>query len=219
MLKPTSILSSRQLLFLDTFNASSFTNTFYLSGGTALCGFYIPYRLSEDLDFFSEAEFDVLMVISWLKTVKPILGFSSFDLKTSFNRNIIFLDFQEETLKTEFTYYPFPTKTQSFHKIKIDSIHNIAINKLFTIYQNPRLRDYMDLYMILQKKKYRFHQLRLDAKVKFDWDIDILQLGSRLLQVQEQKDKPTLVTTFDYESMTAFFINEAKSFKKDVLSE
>ncbi len=32
-------------------------SSFYLSGGTALAGFYLFHRYSEDLDFFSENEF------------------------------------------------------------------------------------------------------------------------------------------------------------------
>lgn len=46
------ILNDVQKLFLELFGKRSFSQKFYLSGGTALAGFYIPYRFSEDLDFF-----------------------------------------------------------------------------------------------------------------------------------------------------------------------
>ena len=32
----------------------------------------------------------------------------------------------------------------------IDSLIDIATNKIFTIYQNPRSRDFIDLYLILK---------------------------------------------------------------------
>jgi len=50
------ILTKEQQTFLDIISNSSESTmeNFYLSGGTALTGFYIPYRYSDDLDFFSE---------------------------------------------------------------------------------------------------------------------------------------------------------------------
>lgn len=218
MLKPTKILTEKQLRFLELYSESLLTKSFYLSGGTALCGFYIPYRYSEDLDFFSESEFDVQSILVWLKSVKNQLKYDSFDIQTSFNRSLIFLEFASETLKTEFTYYPFPTKaSQEYLNVTIDSLEDIALNKLFTIYQNPRLRDFMDLFKIMQKKKFDFGQLRLDAKAKFDWDIEMIQLGGQLLKVTERKDTPVLVGEFDYEEMEAFLKDIAVSLQNEVL--
>src|SRR3989344_6426127 len=135
MLRPTKVLTKKQLLFLDIFNDSTLAQEFYLTGGTALCGFYIPYRYSEDLDFFSQNEVDVNNVIVWLKTNKNRLDYKSLDIQTTFNRNLIFLQFDDEVLKAEFTYYPFPAKNSNKYKqITIDSPEDIAMNKLFTIY-------------------------------------------------------------------------------------
>ena len=218
MLEPTNILTEKQLFFLKLFSTSPLTKSFYLSGGAALCGFYIPYRYSEDLDFLSENEFDIQSILVWLKSIKKQLEYDSFDIQTSFNRNLIFLEFGSETLKTEFTYYPFPTKaSQKYMNIVIDSIEDIALNKLFTIYQNPRPRDFMDLFKIMQKQKFDFRQLRLDAKAKFDWDIEMIQLGSQLLKVIERKDAPVVIGEFDYKVMEVFFTNIAASLQSEVL--
>ena len=65
----------KQLLFLDLFSDSNLTKNFYLSGGTALTGFYIPYRYSEDLDFFCENEFDIQAVVIFLKSIKNKLNY------------------------------------------------------------------------------------------------------------------------------------------------
>lgn len=47
------ILTERQRSFLEKVGgADLLTRQFYLTDGTALAGFYIPYRYSEDLDFF-----------------------------------------------------------------------------------------------------------------------------------------------------------------------
>lgn len=218
MLKPTEILTGRQLLFLDKFSQSNLVNSFSLSGGTALCGFYLPYRYSEDLDFFSEHEFASQSILIWLKSIKNDLRFSSFDIQTSFNRNLIFLKFGNEILKTEFTFFPFPAiKSNKYKNIIVDSIQDIALNKLFTIYQNPRLRDYMDLYKIILQEKYSLQNLRKDAKIKFDWNIDPIQLGSQLLKVKESKDFPKLFDKFDYHAMENFYRKIALELKNEFL--
>ena len=54
-----SILSNNQKNILSLLAKEKIiNNNFYLSGGTALAEFYLNHRLSEDLDFFSEKEFD-----------------------------------------------------------------------------------------------------------------------------------------------------------------
>ena len=46
------ILTSRQLTALEILSKDKFIENFYLSGGTALVGFYSPYSYSDDLVFF-----------------------------------------------------------------------------------------------------------------------------------------------------------------------
>jgi len=61
-----NILTERQLTFLDAIRKeSSFAKQFCLTGGTALAGFYLFHRYSEDLDFFSEEEVDARIKFDW----------------------------------------------------------------------------------------------------------------------------------------------------------
>lgn len=70
-MKVTKIVTKIQQLILDEFSENKYlTDNFVLSGGTALAGFYLPYRFSEDLDFFSLEEVNVLDVTTFLKSVK-----------------------------------------------------------------------------------------------------------------------------------------------------
>lgn len=219
MLKPTKILTSTQRTFLSLLGKSKHSSHFTLSGGTALCGFFIPYRYSEDLDFFSKEEFDIQQVVVWIKSIKKTIAYTSFDIQTAFNRNLIFLNFNKKQLKTEFTYFPFPSKnTQKYMDISVDSLEDIALNKLFALYQQPRLRDYMDFYMITKTDEYKLDQLRVNAKTKFDWDIDPIQLGSQFLRVTEFQDKPNTIGTFPYKQMEQFFRNSATSLSSEILS-
>lgn len=219
-MKPTRILTDTQKIFLDLFSQSELTKHFYLTGDTALVGFYLPYRLSEDLDFFSEEEFEIQMAVSFLKSIKNKLKHKEIDINTSFNRNLIFLKFSDFVLKTEFTYFPFTQieKPALYKKVKVDSLLDIAANKLFTIYQKPRSRDYMDLYIICKENNWSIKELTKMAKTKFDWHIDPIKLGTQFLQCRELKDYPHLLTDLKEEDWQNFFLSEAEKLKENILS-
>ena len=213
MKKGKSLLSKKQKRLLSLFSENKpLRGAFYLTGGTALAAFYIPYRYSEDLDFFSEDEVDPALLVVFLKSIKEKLGYEEFDLNTSFNRNLLQLKFKDEVLKLEFTYFPFPQieTPQTKDGVKVDSVLDIATNKLFTIYQNPRSRDFMDLYMICRKYEYTIEGLIEKAKIKFDWHVDPIKLGSQFLLVEELKDYPRLMVALDHREWQDFFIAEAK---------
>src|SRR3989344_678243 len=214
----TNILTKTQKLFLELLGKQPFSKKFYLSGGTALAGFYIPYRFSEDLDFFSEEEVKVDEITAFLQSIKGALGFESFDFNTSFNRNLFFLKFPDETLKLEFTYYPFPQLDSSKEEfgVKIDSIEDIAVNKLFTIYQTPRSRDFMDLYMIIKKYGFTIKDLIKKAKIKFDTHVDPLRLGTQFHLVTELKDYPNLINQLSEKEWQDFFKEEAKKLGEEI---
>jgi predicted nucleotidyltransferase component of viral defense system len=208
-----SILSEKQKKFLSLFSLNAnLANEFYLTGGTALTEFYIPYRLSEDLDFFSEKEVDIELITVFLKSIKNEVEYKTIDINTSFNRNIIQLIFNKENLKLEFTYFPFPQIEKPLKKqsIKVDSILDIATNKIFTIYQKPRSRDFIDLYMINKKYNFLLEDLVKKAKIKFDWHIDPIKLGSQFLLVDEVKDYPNLIKPINNNDWKEFFKLEAK---------
>lgn len=218
MLKPT-LLTKTQQFFLELFGKQRFSKKFYLSGGTALIAFYIPYRYSEDLDFFSEEEIQTDEIITFLKSIKSKLGFETFEFNTSFNRNLFFLKFPNGQLKLEFTYYPFTQVNipQQDCGIKIDSIEDIAVNKLFTIYQNPRSRDFIDLYKIMKHYNLALGNLIKQAKEKFDWHIDPLKLGTQFLRVTELKDYPRLIDNLNEKDWQNFFLKEAKKLGQEVI--
>lgn len=216
-----TILTQTQKLFLELLGKQPLSAKFYLSGGTALTEFYIPYRYSEDLDFFSLEEVQIDEIITFIRSVKNKLHFESFDFNTSFNRNLFFLQFSEDTLKLEFTYYPFPQldASKKAFGIKIDSIEDIAVNKLFTIYQNPRSRDFMDLYMIMTTYDFSLKDLIKKAKAKFDWHIDPIKLGAQLLLVEGVKEYPRLITHLEERKWQNFFKREAKKLGKDIIDK
>ena len=214
------ILSKNQINFLEKFGKEAvLSHSFYLTGGTSLAAFYLKHRYSEDLDFFSEREVDILSVDVFLKKYKEELGINKIDYEQSFNRNLFFLHFQDEILKTEFTFFPFPRIEEGARNygISTDSLLDIAVNKLFTIYQRTKARDFIDLFFICQEKKYLVADLIQKAKVKFDWHIDPLQLGVQFIKVSEAEDWPKMIKPLDRKDLVEFFVNEAKKMKSQIL--
>ena len=213
------ILNKYQVKFLEIFaKEKELTQKFYLSGGTALTAFYIPYRLSEDLDFFCEEEFDPQAIVVFLKKYKKELGFKELDYQKSFNRNLYFLKFNDYILKTEFTYYPFKQieKSKAITGIKIDSLLDIAVNNIFTIFQNPRTRDFIDLYLIIKERDFNFFNLIKKARIKFDWHIDPIQLGAQLMKADELKDYPILIKKIDDNQWQSFYEKIAKKIGEKI---
>lgn len=215
-----SILTPQQTKAIQLIATTPLAKQFYFSGGTALAHYYLQHRLSEDLDFFNMDEFNPQDITLVLKSLQPRLNFVAFDFQSSFNRNLFFLKFADQyTLKLEFTHYPFtqvelPTKKDG---LLVDSVLDIATNKLFTIAQKPRGRDYFDLFCIIQKFHYSVENLRMLAKQKFDWDVDPLQLASKFHQVGQHLDDPFLVKDLNKKELAHFFRQEATKFKKQIV--
>jgi len=215
-----TILTKRQQQLLTLLSQDKYIKEhFYLSGGTALAEYYLQHRLSEDLDFFSLLEVNPKTVQIIFKKIKEKIHFEKVTFEISFNRNLFFLHFPDEILKTEFTYYPFEQIEQpkKMGLLKIDSLMDIAVNKADTILTHPRTRDFIDLYLILQKEQWLFADMVKQARVKFDTDVDVLHIAQQLLTVSELKDYPRMLIAFDFDKCEDFWIKEAQKLKKYIL--
>ncbi|MBI5413126.1 nucleotidyl transferase AbiEii/AbiGii toxin family protein [Candidatus Peregrinibacteria bacterium] len=63
-----TILTPNQRTLLDAIGKNkAIAGAFYLGGGTALAEFYLKHRLSEDMDFFTETEFDALSISAFFQ--------------------------------------------------------------------------------------------------------------------------------------------------------
>jgi predicted nucleotidyltransferase component of viral defense system len=211
-----SLLTQQQKKFLDFFNEQILLwDKFYLSGGTALSEFYLRHRFSEDLDFFSEQEIDVAGLNLFLQTKKADFAATSIQFQQSFNRNLFFIqDSGGQEMKAEFTYYPFPRLKEGMTKdhLQIDSVLDIAVNKAFTLMQQARGRDYVDLFAIAQKYGFDFRELLKGARYKFDYPINYLQLGKNLVKAGAFLDDVILrEERIDSQEMEAYFLALAKS--------
>ncbi len=196
------------------------TDRFYFTGGTALSEFYLKHRLSEDIDLFTDKEeVNQSVIEAFLK--KNSSKLSILQIKKSQFLGLVSYKLAykgKEELKIDFNYYPFPRieKGTKFKNLDVDSVYDIAVNKVHTMFMKIRSRDFIDLYFIMKTYKYSLDQLIKDAKAKFDWHIDRVTLGSQMMQVKEISDFPTMLVNFNGQDMEKFFLKLVDSLKTEI---
>ena len=219
-MEKSEILTQDQIVLLKKIaSVPFFKEHFYLTGGTPLAAFYLRHRYSEDLDFFSEQEIDVMALQTFFKSIKKEFDILEIDYQQSFNRNLFFLKLKSGALKTEFTYFPFTRIEKGGERfgVSVDSLLDIAVNKLFTIYQRTKARDYIDLYCICKKHAFTIAELVKKARIKFDTHIDSLQLGTQFIKAKEAVDYPRMLHDISVQEWQEFFLQEAKKLQPQII--
>ncbi len=221
MARKIKILTKEQEAFLELLCGEKyFIKNFYFTGGTPLAAFYLHHRLSEDIDLFSEEEINLMSVRTFIGSAQKKLKLKQVDYRQYFGLHTFQLYFSgTNILKVDFNYYPFPRieKSTKYNGLEVDSLLDIAVNKVHTIAMKPRARDFIDIYFIIQKTGYDFYDLLKKAKIKFDWHIDPIQLGSRLFQATEAMDFPRMVKKINHQEWRDFFIREAEKLKSQII--
>lgn len=192
---------------------------FYLTGGTALGSWYLHHRESYDLDFFSEQEVNTAYLIKWFANNRKRLNIAEISHEEQFGFNFFTLTFKNgDKLKVDFSYFPSERieKGNIWQGLQIDSLYDIAVNKLHTIGSSPRGRDYVDLYIILRKMGWPLEKIRKDAAVKHGIHIGTIQLARQFLRVVEFADLPKMLIPLNRKEMEDFFLKLAKSLEGDI---
>jgi len=218
-----TILTPFQQKFLTILaNDPYITKHFYFTGGTVLSEFYLHHRLSEDFDLFSEEkEVYLPAVTAFLTKIKAKLGIAEMEHRPFLGLHSFILRLKNgNVFKIDFNYYPFPRieKGLKYKNLEVDSLYDIAVNKIHTLFMNPRTRDYVDLYFIFKESDFALENLIMDAKAKFDWHIDSLLLGAKLRKATRITDLPRMLIPFNKKDMEAFFLKLAKSLEGDIFN-
>lgn len=213
-------LTARQKQFLAVVLQTPYIlKKFYLTGGTALSCWYLHHRESQDLDFFSEQEVNSKYLIRWLTSNKKRLNITKISHEEQFGFNFFTLTFVNgDQLKVDFSYFPSERieKGITWQGLGVDSLYDIAVNKFHTIATSPRGRDYIDLYMILQKNNWSIERLRKDAATKHGIHTETIQLARQFLRVVEFMDIPKMLVPFKRKQMEEFFLTLARQLKQEI---
>lgn len=188
-----------------------FLKTFYLTGGTVLSAFYYHHRESEDIDLFTRSPFDQDFVRAWMKKQETIHGWQ-LSYRQVFERQTYEISWKKHHGKIEFVHYDFPQIEQGSLLYKgfiIDTLGDIATNKLLTISQRTTTKDFVDLYFLL-KKDFSWWDLMRSVEHKFGIEIDQIYLASLLTKVEELDALPIMKKKLSLEVLKKFFLNQAR---------
>ncbi|MBM3283009.1 nucleotidyl transferase AbiEii/AbiGii toxin family protein [Candidatus Gottesmanbacteria bacterium] len=214
------ILTKEQELILAAINNHRyFQENFYFTGGSVLAEFYLQHRYSEDLDFFTDKRLDNEIIFTSISAWSRQFNFkfSSRFVEVVYRFDLTFKN--NRKLKLDFGFYPYKRieKGFTYKNIKIDSLRDIATNKLNTVNQRTEVKDFVDLYFILQDK-YTIWDLLYSAEVKFiNMDIDIELLAMDLLKVDDFVILPRMIKPLTFEQLNDFFRQKAKELGRKVV--
>ena len=115
----------------------------YLAGGTALA-LQLGHRISYDLDFFTQEEFDEQMLLPEIKKI------SDFQLEKIAWRTILG-KFKDVKFSIFYYKYPLLYAAKKFGMVKVTDIRDITAMKIAAIASRGTKRDFVDLYFICKE--------------------------------------------------------------------
>ncbi len=206
-----TIISSEQKLLLSEFAADTFFSAnFYFSGGTALSLYYLNHRISVDLDFFSEQEFNSQTILTKLNLLKNKYHFK-IEYVPAEETQVYILTFpKQNAVKIDFAFYPYKRLKPSIVKdgVKVDSLFDIAANKLLMTEQRAEVKDFVDLYFLL--KRFTIWDLIGGVHKKFGLKTDPLLIASNFLKVESFEYLPKMILPLTLDELKDYFRDLAK---------
>jgi len=184
----------------------NFLMSFYLSGGTAL-SLQLGHRESEDLDFFSEHPFEPRLVQAELEKFDKVQ-----DLELAENT----LNGYIQDVKLQFLGYPYPLLEEliDYKGIKLSSILDIACTKLQTIGMRGSKKDFVDMYVILQRFTLTELFGKLETKYR-DSEFNVPHILKSLVYFNDAEDQvmPRLHTTIEWDEVKKRMTQVVREFK------
>lgn len=219
------VINKVQKDILSQFSVVLDNEEFYLTGGTALALFYLMHRRSNDLDFFTN-NVELITPFSYrledrlkkngmqTQRQRGVHSFVEILAEKGEESTIIHLaedaPFRLDKLK-EFPEYP---------KLKIDSLSDIASNKLLALFSRATLRDFIDIYFLVKKAKFTLEELMSKSKVK-DPGFDLYWLGVALERINTFKDDSPeillLIEPVNFKEMLDFFNQWRRKITRELL--
>lgn len=207
------IINKVQEAILRQFGDIADSKEFYLTGGTALSLFYLRHRRSNDLDFFTNNP-ELIIPFSYnlevgLKSkgycTQRQRGFHSFvEIIVDKDKESTVLHLAQDAPYRLETVRQFP----DYPNINVDSLSDIASNKLLALFGRATLRDFIDVYFLIKKKHFNTEELILSAKKK-DPGFDLYWLGVALERINSSKGDSAemllLLERVDFNDMLIFF--------------
>jgi len=202
------ILYPHQKKILTLFFLSPFSKSFFLTGGTALSAFYLAHRESQDLDFFSIEKFDTLTLRTTFQEIASQIEAEITISQRSQTYNEIYLDNKKENWRQKIDIIQEQPKhfgkLLKIEGVTVDSLINIASNKVLAVFGRLEIKDYLDLYLICKETKYKFPEIFELAKQK-NSGLSEFYFASTILNVEKFEIYPSMRIPFDKSAFIKFY--------------
>jgi len=134
----TLSVAARELL--ARLGQAPWMDAFYLAGGSA-AALHLGHRVSIDLDFFSEQDYEVEPLVQRLGALGRLV------VQQQSPGTMVG---QLEGVRISFFTYPYPLLEEAgiVDGVRIANLLDIALMKIVAIGQRGRMRDFVDLYFI-----------------------------------------------------------------------
>lgn len=176
----------------------------YLAGGTAL-SLQLGHRISYDLDFFTQEEFDEQMLLPEIKKI------SNFQLEKIAWRTILG-KFKEVRFSIFYYKYPLLYVVKKFGMVKIADIRDIAAMKIGAVASRGTKRDFVDLYFICKEAVSLPEAIQLYDKKYKNLAATGLHIMKSLVYFNdaEPDEMPRMLKPCKWEEVKGFFEQEIK---------
>lgn len=217
-----SLLTKEQKIILDLISRDKYlSGNYYFTGGTALAEFHLKHRLSDDLDFFTKDKIDQPVITSLIEQWSKRLGYkySARFVEVVYRFELIFPS--KENIKIDFGYFPYKLieKGISFQSFMVDSLRDIATNKMTTVNQRTDVKDFVDLYFIL-KEHFTIWDLLYSAEVKFpNMIFDPYLLSQDFLKVEDFDVLPKMIKPLKLTELREFFRQKAREIAQKAVKK
>ncbi len=176
----------------------------YLAGGTALA-LQLGHRISYDLDFFTQEEFDEQMLLPEIKKI------SNFQLERIAWRTILG-KFKNVKFSIFYYKYPFLYAAKKFGMINVTDIRDITAMKIAAIASRGTKRDFVDLYFICKETISLKEAIQLYDKKYKNLATTEMHIMKSLVYFEDAEldEMPKMLKKLAWEEVKRFFEKEVK---------
>lgn len=181
---------------------------FFLTGGSALGVFYLQHRWSYDLDLFCTEDFEWLEVDAALRDAAVEIHAAVEILKSSPYFRRYRLKRGEESEIVDLVRDLNPQVDANKNRkgtIRVDTLHEILLNKICTLVSRGEIKDLLDLYF-LDRQGYRVEDYLQEARQK-DGGVDPAMMSHLLSKVRVEERPEYLAAEVSLEDFRAFIEN------------
>ncbi len=201
-----NILDEKRLNILPLLE--EFKDNFYLAGGTALA-LQLGHRDSIDFDFFTKNDINTQKLFEKIKII-----FQQHTLKRVQDEKNTLTIIIDNNIKISFFTYKYKLLNQLHEEpyLQIASIEDIACMKLNAIVSRSTMKDYVDLFFILQKTTIK--NLLNKYSTKFP-SLDTNLILKSLVYFDDIVDEPIIFKnnfSTNLEELKNFFIEIIKKY-------